>query len=783
MLRAGWHMGTATLDAEATVGPVAENGGAEPAAGAPHHGDRVGRHIVLDRLAGGGMGVVYVAYDPQLDRKVAIKLLRGTRGAGDPRALQREAQAMAKLQHPNVVTVYDVGEHAGQVYVAMELVQGGSLRQWVRAAPRSWAETLDVFLAAGRGLWAAHERGLVHRDFKPDNVMVSDEGRVLVMDFGLARAIANTGTREDTIDLGTLGSDSGAVTTVGRVVGTPSYMAPEQFEVASLTAAVDQFAFCVSLWEAVWGERPFAGETVAERYVNASRGAIRTPPARAAVPGWLRAALQRGLAPKPEARWPSMLALLDALERGRKRRRRRSLLLAPVVVAATGGAWGWQQHEHRQRADAIAACAAEGAAVDAVWNDAARERVRAALMRTGASFAARSVAFVEPALDAYRSSWHAGAAQACAHATIDRDWGDDLRERSRWCLEDRKLQLEATVEQLSRSSVEAARRGVRLPSYLDPVSTCLDPKLLQRLPAPPPELRDEIRSIRAAIDGAEAQRHAGRYADALAQATPARSRAEALGWPTLTALARFVEGRCAHEAGESEHAAETLVRAYFEAHEVGALEVAFRAARSLATVESRLERYHEAAVWLQHSEVLSTTLEDRDALDAAEGHYLAGSIHFGLSEYDAAGRETAEAVSLRAALLGAEHPITAAAARNLGLVYLAQGRLDEALAQLGPARAVWESAVGTEHPYIADLAMGMGEAQWGLGQLDAALESFEQALVVQDRTLAADHPKARRNLETLDAALGPLAPTESAVSPTRRRIADLRQRLGRPAID
>jgi serine/threonine protein kinase len=233
------------------------------------------------------MGTVYLAYDPELDRRVAIKLLRGPTNSLDPLTLQREAQAMAKLQHPNVVTVYDVGEHRGRIYVAMELVEGRTLRKWLAAEPRGWREVLEVFSLAARGLWAAHTRGLIHRDFKPDNVMVSDEGHVLVMDFGLARSSGEPTHDEPDFDVRSFRSSVLNAATVGRLVGTPAYMAPEQVMAKALTPAVDQFAFCVSLWEGVCGERPFEGEMAAEMFANASEGRIRPPPA-GRMPGWLR---------------------------------------------------------------------------------------------------------------------------------------------------------------------------------------------------------------------------------------------------------------------------------------------------------------------------------------------------------------------------------------------------------------------------------------------------------------------------------------------------------------
>ncbi len=222
-------------------------------------GPAIGRFLVGGVLGQGGMGVVMRARDPELGRDVAIKLLQpGQRGLAGLR-LGREAQAMAKLSHPNVVNVYDVGEHDGAMYIAMELVEGSTLRAWRQAATRTWREVLAMYVAAGRGLAAAHAAGLVHRDFKPDNVLVGADGRPRVTDFGLVaadgRAVESGDTRGAALDAN--------LTVQGSVLGTPAYMAPEQWRGETVDPRTDQFAFCVALWEALHGERPFEGETTA----------------------------------------------------------------------------------------------------------------------------------------------------------------------------------------------------------------------------------------------------------------------------------------------------------------------------------------------------------------------------------------------------------------------------------------------------------------------------------------------------------------------------------------
>lgn len=300
---------------------------------------RVGRYSVLRRLGRGGMSTVYAAYDPELDRRVALKLVNAWEHGDDrgPARLVREARAMAKISHPNVAPVYDVGVFGDAVYIAMELIDGPTLEAWLLATPRPWTEILRMYLLAGRGLAAAHGAGLIHRDFKPDNVMVGPDGRPRVLDFGLARpatlheddellindevqdqvqvdgepfAQQHSGPRpasriSESFDLVV------DVTRNGLVSGTPAYMAPEQHQGELGGPASDQFAFCVSLWEALYRQRPFAGGSLFAIADAIIEGRLRpAPPSH--VPGWIRNLLERGLRVDPDDRHPSMRSLLGS---------------------------------------------------------------------------------------------------------------------------------------------------------------------------------------------------------------------------------------------------------------------------------------------------------------------------------------------------------------------------------------------------------------------------------------------------------------------------------------
>ncbi|HEY2747364.1 MAG TPA: serine/threonine-protein kinase, partial [Polyangia bacterium] len=291
----------------------------------------VGRYVLDEAIGAGATGVVWAAYDPELDRRVALKFLRGGPNVSpaDLRTrLSREAQAMAQLSHANVVVVHDVGSFGDQVYVAMELVDGDTLGAWLAARPRGWREVLELFAAAGAGLAAAHAAGLVHRDFKPDNVLIGRDGRVRVTDFGLARAVdGGDDQRGAETPLGE-GSDrllEARLTRSGALVGTPAYMAPEQIAGGRVDARSDVFSFCVALFEALFGERPFAGANLPELAAAMSAGRV-VAAARRGVPRRVQRAVLRGLAVDPAARWPAMEPLLHALAAGQ-------LVTVPRVAA------------------------------------------------------------------------------------------------------------------------------------------------------------------------------------------------------------------------------------------------------------------------------------------------------------------------------------------------------------------------------------------------------------------------------------------------------------------
>ncbi|ACY16791.1 serine/threonine-protein kinase [Haliangium ochraceum] len=350
----------ATLQSEYPVGdPTIPEPSESYDTALPTESDRLGRFMILHRLGAGGMGVVYAAYDDALDRKIAVKIMypRSEDAARSTMRLRREAQAMAKLSHPHVVQVYEVGEYEGRVFLAMEFINGDTLDAWQRAplregeAARSWRDIVDIHVQAGQGLAAAHRAGFVHRDYKPSNVLVDGDGRARVLDFGLVRQGGSSEQRPgpdlERVMAEEFMSDQSVLDEVltheGAILGTPAYMAPEQVTGQPVSARSDQFSFCVVLFEALYGINPFASPTLGARILRIMSDSVAEPPPGTAVPPWLHDVVVRGLRSNPDERWPSMEALLDALVSepvdsvrlaAVVRRSRQPLLLGALAFAA-----------------------------------------------------------------------------------------------------------------------------------------------------------------------------------------------------------------------------------------------------------------------------------------------------------------------------------------------------------------------------------------------------------------------------------------------------------------
>lgn len=736
---------------------------AKPSLGEPGElpkGTVVDRFIVHETLGAGGMGVVYSAYDPELGRKVALKLLlprAGGSGDGDRTRLVREGQALAKLSHPNVVAVHDVGVHDDRVWIAMEFVAGQTLAAWAKERPRRWTEVLAMLVDVARGIAAAHGAGLVHRDLKPENVMIDRECRVRVMDFGLAHGRSGVSMTE--VDLAsTLVSGTNTLpeltplglrlTAEGAVQGTPAYMAPEQWQGQAEAASTDQFGWSVMAWELLYGERPFAGGTKVALARAVLAGQRRPPPNGRGVPGWLRRVLERGLSTQPAGRWPTMVALLSALERGKTQARVRTGVTALAGVALLGaGVVGYQRWDTAQR---VSVCETRGAEIDRAWNDDARQQLRRAFAATGTSYAATSAEKVIPWLDKQAVAWKEARTEVCMNADVSEVWDEELVYRAMWCLEDRQLELESLVAELSRANGTIAQKAVTAASGLRTVKSCLDEGILRRQPTPPLRDREAIRDVRTLLSQAESLSLAGNYKEALAVATHARGQASKLDWLPLLAFARAREGSLLENLGAYVKAEAASAQAYFEAARAGAWDVAAWAAVDLVyTTGMRRARYLEGRTWAQHAEVAIVHAGDQGGLREAQRLNNLATINSATGAYVEARALDERALTIREHALGPEHPAVAGSLNNLAVVHAAAGRYPEARTLFERALAIQEQALGPGHPAVANALNNLANVHKAIGSYAAARALHERALAVRVQALGPEHPVVAQSLNNL----------------------------------
>ncbi|HTM19568.1 MAG TPA: serine/threonine-protein kinase [Kofleriaceae bacterium] len=726
----------------------------------------IGRFTLLAPLGKGGMGEVHAAYDPELDRKVAVKLLRGGEGsrASEARArLLREARAMARLSHANAITVFEAGqvEVGGepQVYLAMELVEGGTFGRWMRKRRRPWREILPVACAAGRGLEAAHAAGMVHRDFKPDNVLVGEHGEVKVTDFGLA-ALVGLPTPDGDEPLsgssgrGGIGADTplDKLTRTGHWVGTPYYMAPEQHRGGAVDARSDQFAFCVTLWEALFGERPFTGRSYEELRAAVDAGRIREPRRDSRVPGWLERALRRGLSVDPAARHPSMTALLGLLDRGLRRRRRALLggaVAAVAMAGALGVAWGLAGGGTETAPEP---CTGAERHLDGVWDGGARATVRAGLERAQPALAAESWPRVDKALTDYAGGWADMHRRACEATRVYGEETEDQLDLRMRCLDRRRDELQATVSLLAGADPGVAARAVSIAGSLAPVSGCGDAAALKT-----GVVLDEAGKARAAaIERGLAEQvvafRAGRYAESLAPTRALLEQARALGHRPLEAelLLQLAELQMRDRTASS-GSVDSYNAAASAALAAGQDALAARAWASLIYDLSGQERYVEA----DRAADLA-----RSALERIGGDDTIQSIidnNVGVSFFDRGDRARAEtyllrAIATRERLLGPDDPRVAGPIDNLASVYSDDGDLVRSTALYQRALAIRERGLGPNHPDVGTTLNNLGIDYRKLGRLDQARAMLERAVRVRATALGADHPLVGNALVNLAAA-------------------------------
>jgi tetratricopeptide (TPR) repeat protein/predicted Ser/Thr protein kinase len=730
---------------------------------------RRGRYLLLARLGSGGMGVVHAAYDPVLDRKVALKLLRPGDGDEDDSVargrLLREARALARVSHPNVVHVYEVGTlEDKQVYIAMEYIEGQTLRAWQKQSRRPYREVLAHYRAAGRGLQAAHEAGLVHRDFKPDNVVLGKDGRVVVLDFGLAVApeVAAPGAEAS--------SD---------VVGTRPYMAPEQHVGGSIDARTDQYSFCLALYEALYGQRPFTdarplgeGEEAGSAAVSETtpagpswlvrqkfRRRVPPPPPDSDVPGWLRQVVLRGLSAEPAERWPTMAAVLVELARDPAARRRRWAAAAGAlaVVAALGVMYGRARHERSLL------CQGAAQKLAGVWDAERRARVRGAFAATGASGADAAFTKMARTLDGYADGWVDMHTGACESTHVRGEQSEELLDLRMQCLAERLDALRATVEVLAAADAAVVARASSAATALPPIDDCANLVRLRAPVRPPadPATRDRLVGLRRRLAEAHAQSNVGKIGESLAGARAVAEEARALGYRPFEAAALIALSEIGQRAGEWQGALDAA-RDAMRAADAGRDGTRAAEAQSYVTflLATRLGRPAEAEAAARDTEARLEGLAEVDPRRrlnilkfCAAGFMSAGKPTEARARYlmalglldqlrssaapraagddgagGAPGRQSDDDAAIRGGLLS-----------HLAWSDAQVGRFSSALGQFEQAAAAYTQAFGDGNPDVALFTLDVGVMHYLLGHEREAAAALERARTLIDRS-SPDNP-------------------------------------------
>jgi eukaryotic-like serine/threonine-protein kinase len=815
----------------------ADGGESEPVAPL-HSEDVVGRYVIQSFLAEGGMGVVYVAFDPELGRRVALKLVK-TRGGPDGylrERLLREAQALAQLSHPNVIAVHDVGIHEDRVFIAMELIDGPSLRHWLDQ-PRRWRGTLDVLIAAGRGLAAAHSAGIVHRDFKPDNVIVGNEGRVCVLDFGLARAVDGAGTEPglpngssppqtgspDLIATVTMAASIGGrsvegsrdrlemhLTRLGTVIGTPAYMSPEHHRGDPVTAVSDQFSFCVTAWEALYGTRPFSSKGDGLREAK-EQHRIAATPRGSKVPARVRRLLLRGLSPDPGARHPSIETLLDSLVRAIGAPRRWALVaLSTVAVLGMAATLAW-------RASPARLCTSEQARdrLFDTWSPAVAAQIERAFTGTGRAHVGDTLSRMRSAVDRYRDAWAGMYVESCVATHERRDQSAALLDLRTQCLDQRRDALRALLSLFrGTSDGEVVDHSVEAVLGLPSVRDCADVVALRAVVPLPTEhgKRAEIVAVQARLQNVRALVATGQYRSAVPGSREVVTAARRLDYAPLLAEVLHTQSSLEDDMDQLEASLATARESALAAGAARDDTMMVTALVDLMWSLGRLARFDEA-------EVLGTPLQAviaragnrlslRAALASAMGRVLSeqGKLSLAVTTLD-------EAVRLREQDVGPKDLRMAAPLNNLGEALRALGRYDEAYQWYSRALAITEHELGAEHPNTGAILNNMGAAResqmkreearalyqrslaiaegtfgphhasvaisllnlWGLEDMDGhtalAISYFERALVIQRSVVGENHPDVAMVLHNLGRTMSVLHRNQEALTKFREALA------------
>jgi tetratricopeptide (TPR) repeat protein/tRNA A-37 threonylcarbamoyl transferase component Bud32 len=778
-----------------------------------------GRYRIVRRIGSGGMGTVYKAFDPTLDRTVALKVLHDkVEGIEAEQRLLREAQAMARLSHPNVVTVHDAGMKDGRPYVAMEMVEGSDLRAWLKSEKRGWREIVDQFVAAGDGLAAAHAVGLVHRDFKPGNVLVGRDGRVRVTDFGLARAAESADwegleTTAASLTMPLTGAEASSpletpLTQHGVVLGTPAYMAPEQALEGRADHRSDQYAFCVSLYVALFGEHPLGkSSSLPEFAARLASEEVKPPTADHQVPARVVDAIMKGLSRSPVDRFPSMHALLEMLRNDPAQRRKRwiTATTAVAIAAIVVGLIGFMI-SRRQLCGAGDAYAAE------VWNPNRRAQLEAHFASVAEGLGAEAVEAVATRLDDYTDRWATIHRQACVATRIRGEQSEALLDRQMACLRRRLREADHLLVLLEAGGRDLANSALDAVMGLDVPEVCADSTaLVERLPLPEDEAtRTAIDDLEDRLAAAKAEQLAGDYQTALDRLTEMAPGARELGYPPTLAEFMILKGFVEAELGLGEDAERSLREAFGAAEQGRDDRAGAVAAGNLMWVTGYLQnRFEEAERWSElasakierlggdesvaadfadmragvllregrHREAIEvqeqalellSRISGPESLDVAMALTTMGNALSNIGDYKGAVESYEKSLALKESLVGSDHPTLGFTLASLAQAYASLGEYQQAAELSRRAVGIFEKAFGPDDPQLAISLNNLAYSLEGLEQFDEARAMHERSMAIVSAGWGPEHPQIAISLLNLSSLEKQAGDFEAALEASRR---------------
>ncbi|WP_394835756.1 serine/threonine-protein kinase [Pendulispora rubella] len=713
-------------------------------------GTVVGRYVIVRALGRGGMGAVMLAYDLELARDVALKILH-TKVASEQARLRmmREARAMARLSHPNIVAIYDVGTHDGNIYLAMEYIEGDTLQTWLKT-PRSRREVLSVMRQAGRGLRAAHAAGIVHRDFKPANVLIAKDGRVCVLDFGIARTDgphrssesmpaasgpnwATTGESETTPSSAGMAVGASSVsepvledklTQDGHIVGTVGYFAPEAITMAgsNVDARSDVFGFCVTLWRALYGVSPFRSESLDDYLLAVHTASLKRPPGKR-IPTWLHEVVRKGLHPDPSQRFSSMDELLRALDANPWRVR---VAGAIVVLAAIAVAVGTLHHRRSLRI----ACEEEGAALATHWGDAQREMVRDAVAAPGGAAAQDRSDRVLRALDRHAQDWQREQQSSCEATRLTKAQTPAVHERRSACLASARGQFDVIVEVLGQPDPAFHERAMDLLGALTPPHLCRGREVDHAfVPLPSdPAARAKSEEARRLTLRARVFAEAGRWDDALSAVRRAKELSHEAGVVADEADALLTEAKVHNLMFHPVQAFSAAREAYMSAERSGADRIAGRAATELAFVcGAAYTRFDEARGWLDVARAKHARIAGDEGLELRILNV--GSVLSARSNDPVRALEdNALYLERLATRFGNQSPPVCMARHNRALEFLVARDPNASIATALEAIACYAVATGPHDPWLGNTYAALSEGLTRVGKLDEARAATQRGL-------------------------------------------------------